>query len=105
MPAKTPGKSSKKSARKKAKKKVAKKKSAKKAAKKVAKNVAKRPAKKAAKRTKKARQEKQAVSAEARHQMIEIAAYFFAESRHFQDGDPVADWLHCEKEIDAQIGT
>lgn len=40
------------------------------------------------------------VSPEQRYLMIAEAAYFHAESRGFQEGDPVADWLAAEKEID-----
>jgi hypothetical protein len=36
-----------------------------------------------------------------RRQMIQEAAYFRAEKRGFQGGDPVADWLAAEAEIDA----
>jgi hypothetical protein len=32
--------------------------------------------------------------------MIATAAYYLAEERNFQDGDPVADWLSSEQEID-----
>jgi hypothetical protein len=32
--------------------------------------------------------------------MIEEAAYFRAEARDFEGGDPVADWLLSEQEID-----
>jgi hypothetical protein len=40
------------------------------------------------------------VSDEQRSQMIEEAAYFRAEARDFEGGDPVADWLLSEQEID-----
>ena len=36
-------------------------------------------------------------------QMIEEAAYFRAEARGFAGGDPVADWLAAEAEIDALL--
>jgi hypothetical protein len=36
-------------------------------------------------------------------QMIEEAAYFLAEKRGFSRGDPVADWLAAEAEIDALL--
>lgn len=42
---------------------------------------------------------------ESRHQMIEVAAYYKAEHRGFQAGDPVADWLQAEMEIDAELTT
>jgi len=37
--------------------------------------------------------------------MIETAAYYLAEKRNFQGGDPVADWLICEKEIDTLLSS
>ena len=102
MPAKSrPSRPSKKTTRKVAKK-VAKK-GAKKVAKKVANKGTKKVAKKAPKRPAKSRQQAATMSAEPRHKMIEIAAYYRAERRHFQDGDPVADWLSGEKEIDALL--
>ena len=36
-------------------------------------------------------------------QMIQEAAYFRAERRGFIGGDPVADWLAAEAEIDALV--
>ncbi len=39
------------------------------------------------------------LSAEERYQMIAEAAYFIAERRGFQPGDPKEDWLEAEKEI------
>ena len=35
--------------------------------------------------------------------MIEEAAYFKAEQRGFQGGDPVADWLMSEQEVDTLL--
>jgi hypothetical protein len=35
--------------------------------------------------------------------MIATAAYYRAECRAFQDGDPVADWLEAEAEIDRAL--
>ena len=35
------------------------------------------------------------------HHRVAIAAYFHAEHRGFKGGDPVADWLAAEAEIDA----
>jgi hypothetical protein len=92
---------------KKVAKKVAKK-AAKTAAKKSAKKVAKKPikkdtkkiAKKATKRPQTARLQAAALPAESRHKMIQVAAYFRAERRNFRHGDPMADWLSSEKEID-----
>ena len=39
------------------------------------------------------------VSEEERQSWIAEAAYYHAERRGFQGGDPVADWLAAEKEI------
>ena len=35
-----------------------------------------------------------------RHEMISREAYYLAEQRGFDGGDPVADWLEAEAEID-----
>jgi hypothetical protein len=43
------------------------------------------------------------VSAEQRRAMIAEAAYRRAERRGFEGGDPVADWLDSEKEVDALL--
>ena len=40
------------------------------------------------------------VSVEQRRQLIAQAAYFRALSRGFEGGDPVADWLEAEQEVD-----
>ena len=106
---KSPGKTRKKAA----KKKVARKKAAKKVAKKVAKKAPKKAAKKAGKKVarKTARRPQGSgkkavqVSAESRREMVATAAYYRAEKRNFRDGDPVADWLTGEKEIDALLKT
>ena len=37
------------------------------------------------------------------HDQIADAAYFHAEHRGFNGGDPVADWLAAEAEIDAAL--
>ncbi|HEX7069252.1 MAG TPA: DUF2934 domain-containing protein [Rhodothermales bacterium] len=37
--------------------------------------------------------------------MIREAAYFRAEKRGFQGGDPVSDWLLSEQEIDTALAT
>lgn len=99
-----------KTATKKATAKVASKtagKAVKKGAKKVAKKVAKKAIKKAAKkkttRPQGSRKKVAKVSDTARRTMIEKAAYLRAEKRNFQNGDPVADWLFCEKEIEALL--
>jgi len=43
------------------------------------------------------------VSAELCHQMIAEAAYYLAEKRNFQGGDPVNDWLEAETKIDQAL--
>jgi hypothetical protein len=43
------------------------------------------------------------VSAEQRRAMIAEAAYLRAERRGFEGGDPVADWLESEREVDALL--
>jgi len=45
----------------------------------------------------------QAPTPEQRHFMITEAAYYRAERRGFQGGDPVADWLEAEAEIEAML--
>jgi hypothetical protein len=45
----------------------------------------------------------QSVSAGQRRQMIAEAAYFRAERRGFNGGDPVADWVEAEIEVDAEL--
>ena len=43
------------------------------------------------------------VNAERRRRMIEEAAYFRAERRGFRAGDPVADWIEAEAEVEAEL--
>ncbi len=43
------------------------------------------------------------ISAELRYQMIAEAAYYLAERRNFQGGDPVNDWLEAEMIIDRAL--
>jgi hypothetical protein len=43
------------------------------------------------------------VTAEQRRQMIAEAAYFRAQRRGFVEGDPIADWLAAEADIDAML--
>jgi hypothetical protein len=43
------------------------------------------------------------VTAEYRRAMIAESAYLRAERRGFQGGDPVADWLESEKEVDRML--
>lgn len=40
------------------------------------------------------------ISTEQRRQLIAQTAYFRALSRGFEGGDPVADWLDAEREVD-----
>jgi hypothetical protein len=40
------------------------------------------------------------VQAERRYRMIAEAAYYRAERRRFQNGNPIQDWLEAEREID-----
>jgi hypothetical protein len=47
--------------------------------------------------------ENSANAAQRRRHMIEEAAYFRAERRSFSAGDPVADWLEAEAEIDRML--
>lgn len=42
-------------------------------------------------------------SAERRQEMIAEAAYFRAQQRGFNGGDPVADWIAAEAEVDALL--
>ena len=46
---------------------------------------------------------RQAPAPEQRHFMIAEVAYYRAECRGFQGGDPVADWLDAEAEIEAML--
>jgi len=43
------------------------------------------------------------VSADRREEMIAECAYFRAAARGFTGGDPVADWLASECEVDALL--
>lgn len=42
-------------------------------------------------------------SARSRHEAIALEAWLRAERRGFADGDPVADWLEAEREVDARL--
>lgn len=44
------------------------------------------------------------VNADERRRMIAEAAYYRAEQRGFAGGDPVADWIEAEAQIDATLG-
>ncbi|MGI9341842.1 MAG: DUF2934 domain-containing protein [Gammaproteobacteria bacterium] len=41
-----------------------------------------------------------ATTPEARHQLIAQSAFFKAERRGFEGGDPIEDWLEAEREVD-----
>ncbi len=43
------------------------------------------------------------ISDDVRRQMIATAAYLRAERRGFRDGDPLADWLQAEEEINRML--
>ena len=43
------------------------------------------------------------ITTEQRRQLIAQSAYFRALSRGFEGGDPVADWLEAEQEVDQAI--
>lgn len=43
------------------------------------------------------------ITKEKREHMIAEAAYYLAEHRHFQGGDPIHDWLQAQMEIDTKI--
>lgn len=43
------------------------------------------------------------ISAEERHHLIEVAAYYIAERRGFAEGSIECDWLEAEKQIDSMI--
>jgi hypothetical protein len=45
----------------------------------------------------------QTVSAEERRHMIEMAAYLRAESRNFEAGHEVEDWMAAEAEVNARL--
>ncbi len=44
-----------------------------------------------------------AITQEQREHMIAEAAYYMAEHRHFQGGDPLRDWLQAQAEIDSKL--
>ena len=44
-----------------------------------------------------------AITSEQRERMIAEAAYYIAEQRNFQGGDPTQDWLQAEAEIDHSL--
>ncbi len=38
-----------------------------------------------------------------REEMIAVAAYYIAEHRGFEGGEPLSDWLAAEAEVDAAL--
>lgn len=46
-----------------------------------------------------------AVSAEQRHNYIEVAAFYVAQRRGFAPGNPVDDWAMAELEVDRLIAS
>ena len=44
-----------------------------------------------------------ALSAEQRHALIAVAAYYIAEGRGFEAGRELEDWLRAEAEIDGAL--
>ncbi len=47
----------------------------------------------------------EASAAASRREMIATAAYFRAERRGFQGGDPAEDWLQAEADVDRLLET
>jgi len=45
------------------------------------------------------------ISASEREQLIAEAAYYRAERRGFQGGDPVQDWIEAEAEVERTLST
>ncbi len=43
------------------------------------------------------------ISAEERRQLIAEIAYYRAERRGFAGGDPIADWLAAETEVEGRL--
>ena len=43
------------------------------------------------------------MSAEARHEMISVAAYYLAEKRGFAGQGACDDWMKAEADIDARL--
>ena len=44
-----------------------------------------------------------AITQEQREHMIAEAAYYMAEHRHFQGGNPLRDWLQAQAEIESKL--
>lgn len=51
----------------------------------------------------KANDSARSITAEERYKLIAEAAYYRAEKRGFQGGDPDQDWIQAEKEIEAKL--
>ncbi len=45
------------------------------------------------------------IAADQREHMIAEAAYYLAEHRQFQGGDPLQDWFQAQQEIDSKVKT
>jgi hypothetical protein len=58
---------------------------------------------KTTKRRTNSRPKKVALSPQLREEMIREAAYFRAEKRGFEGGDPLTDWLSSEQEVDTAL--
>jgi hypothetical protein len=48
-------------------------------------------------------QARAAISADDRQRRVAETAYFRAQQRNFSNGDPVADWLAAERQIDSEM--
>jgi len=58
---------------------------------------------KAPRRRANSKREKVNLSHALREEMIREAAYYRAEKRGFQGGDPLADWLSSEEEVNTAL--
>ena len=47
----------------------------------------------------------ESITASEREQLIAEAAYYRAERRGFQGGDPVQDWIEAEAEVERTLST
>jgi hypothetical protein len=47
--------------------------------------------------------DKRRTAMEQRQAMIAKVAYTYAEARDFQGGDPAADWIEAEREVDSRL--
>lgn len=46
-----------------------------------------------------------ALTEEQRQRLVQVAAYYIAQGRNFQNGDPAEDWRQAEREIDRRAET